>query len=466
MNTPKTSQTKSRLKTYRLSSFLLHNITKKNRKSKERATFLNSICSDAGVCIAFGKENETIKIHFKGFTYLKYVNEIIETIFADNGFLNVFMYENKGYKSNAILKSSTDERADNLFFEYLVGQYVNKLNVMYPCFLETYGMFRYKDETSWELYKNARNWKKFETPEKHLLLQKEINDNSFKESCLSSKYLCVLIQHINEAKTLYECLNDIDFIKNDLLFILYQIYMPLAMVANTFTHYDLHDENVLLYEPIKGKYIEYYYHIDNKIIKFKSAYIAKIIDYGRCFFEDDTNDNNDTNSSANIYIKICNIHECFGEEVEEDDTNDNNIYNCGIKYGYINLAPENPPGYFNYKSCSIRNMSNDLELLYDLLYEIKISKNLHPELLELLSKVIYKKELKNKIGKGTIECTPDSSNYLDGKINNVIDAHSELMNLVISKNMQKLNKQFYSTKEKIGNMHVYNDGRPMEFEEA
>ena len=35
--------------------------------------------------------------------------------------------------------------------------------------------------------------------------------------------------------------------------------MPLATLSETFTHYDLHSRNVLIYEPVPGKYIDYKY---------------------------------------------------------------------------------------------------------------------------------------------------------------------------------------------------------------
>lgn len=59
--------------------------------------------------------------------------------------------------------------------------------------------------------------------------------------------------------------------------------MPLATLANTFTHYDLHPSNVLLCEPVLGKYYKYILN-DRTVVEFKSKYIVKIIDYGRSFF--------------------------------------------------------------------------------------------------------------------------------------------------------------------------------------
>ena len=132
--------------------------------------------------------------------------------------------------------------------------------------------------------------------------------------------------------------------------------MPLAMNVNTFTHYDLHLENVLLYEPVKGKYIQYHYHLNaNTEITFKCCYIAKIIDYGRSYFVDKYSPNIVTKTSSNIRYKVCNIKACDSSESK-----------CGDDYGYGILAPEDPPGNFFFISSSTRNMSHDLRLLYEI----------------------------------------------------------------------------------------------------
>jgi hypothetical protein len=75
---------------------------------KRRALFLKSICSDAGVCIAFGKENKKIKEHFAGFIDVKYIKSPIKRIGnpSQNGFINEITYERNGYVANSILKSS------------------------------------------------------------------------------------------------------------------------------------------------------------------------------------------------------------------------------------------------------------------------------------------------------------------------------------------------------------------------
>jgi len=431
----------------------------KKYESKRRALFLNSICSDAGVCIAFGKENDKIKKHFNGFVDFNYLTAVKKIGGeSDNGFVKEFTYEHEGYKSNAILKSSMNPESDNLFFEYLVGQYINKLNNRYPCFLETYGLFKYKDETSWML--SATNDPRYRwNPQASLILHDEnITNKSFETSCSSSQYLSILIQHIKDAKTIQSMLRDYSFTKRDLLYVLYQVYMPLANEKNTFTHYDLHLENVLLYEPVEGHYIEYHYHVGGEEITFKSSYIAKIIDYGRCFFEDKNNSNKDTNTSKHIYEKICTINNCYPRD--EDGKLIKDKYSCGKDVGYGNIAPENPPGSFFYISGTKRNSSHDLRLLYLLKRRTGIN---DMYLKELLQKIQYgiNVDQENKIY-GTIE---NEKSGLPNKINNVVDARNALGQLIMSEPLHHTNQESYLSKEKVGDLHIYDYGRPVKFVE-
>lgn len=137
--------------------------------------------------------------------------------------------------------------------------------------------------------------------------------------CQQSKYAAILIQHLKNVRTLGDSLTS-NFIIYDLLFVLYQIYMPLSLLKYTFTHYDLHNDNVLLFEPIKGKYIEYHYHLQtNEIVNFKSPYIVKIIDYGRSYFSPEHPDLNPTD----IYNHLCSEPACSPK--------------CGSKSGFTFL---------------------------------------------------------------------------------------------------------------------------------
>jgi hypothetical protein len=472
-----------------------------------RARFLNSICSDSGVCMTFGQNTNMIKHHFNDFTDFTYLRNIKRIgMPSANGFINEFKYEREGYVAHAILKSAIKQRSDNLFYEYLVGQYVNKLNLLYPCFLETYGYFYYNSPDIWKHFKNNKIIDAAYADELDLQSPK-ITDESFSNSCIDSQHLCILIQHINEAISMDSKLESKSFLKSHLLYVLYQVYMPLAMHADTFTHYDLHTGNVLLYEPVKGKYIEYHYHLkNNEIITFKCCYIAKIIDYGRSFFVDETNPNKITKTSENIYNKLCKLDACdytpppsnaSKSSASMDSASSSNASNssesmasssktysnlmhntnvtstasdadttkCGEAYGYALVAPESIPGSFYHISGSKRNMSHDLRLLH-ILNEEYATKPIDTGLTRLFKTVPYgilQRKPILKIYNDKFGTKEEIDSGLPKLINNVIDAHTALKTLVINTKAKASNDAYFERRPKLGDLHIYTDGRPMEF---
>jgi len=431
---------KSRLNASRkISKFM-----KKVDPNKRRAYFLNSICSDAGVCIAFGKEIKTIHKHFDGFVNFSYTKHDIKRIgeSSSNGFINEITYERNGYIANSILKSSTHRVADNLMFEYIVGQYINKQCKRFPCFVETYGLFKYKNEDVWNHIRDTVVIANSEMKES-LQLIPSINEESMKLSCTNSNHLALLIQHIKGARTLKQMCESVQFLEKDLLNVLYQIYMPLSTLANTFTHYDLHSSNILVYEPAKGKYIQYRYILnDGTIVEFKSSYIVKIIDYGRCFFVDDS-ETGVKHSSKQIYDTICKLDECNP--------------NCGKYSGYGVLAPEESPGSFYYISASTRNMSHDLRLLHDI-NELIIVENFNEYLHNELEKIDY------GVGLGFFHKeygTKEQTETGTPRILNVIDAHNALKSVIITHKLAF--DKYYEDMEMLGTFNIYESARSMEF---
>ena len=167
----------------------------KKTENKRRSMFLQAICSDSGVCIAFGKERKKIFDFFNGFTkfdYLKSIKAIGKV--SVNGFVKELEYEREGYKAHAILKSSRRKDADNLMYEYLIGANINNgLLKYFPCFIETYGHYRYRNESDWAQFvdKNPAN-----QDLNSMLIPYTKGSVNFGESCQYSKTVCVLVQHI------------------------------------------------------------------------------------------------------------------------------------------------------------------------------------------------------------------------------------------------------------------------------
>ena len=205
---------------------------------------------------------------------------------SDNGFVNEFAYERNGYVANAILKSSSRTDSDNLLYEYLVGQYINKQCRLYPCFVETYGWFTYNTPELWEIMKKNSNTIKDPMTNYIQLQSPKMTPESLNIACTQSKYLALLIQHIKDAKSLESMSSEQIFVKN--------------------------------------QYIDYHYKLsDGTSIRFKCCYIAKIIDYGRSFFVD----KEDRTSSNAIYKKICKTKKCKP--------------NCGEDFGFTILECSN-----------------------------------------------------------------------------------------------------------------------------
>jgi len=456
------------------------------RRPKMTANFLKSICSDSGVCIAFGTENEKIKKFFNGFSSFDYcIPDVWRLSRGNNGFVSELKYKREDYIAYTILKSSIrkepletseyNSNSDNLAYEYIVGEFLNKMGKMYPCFLETYGIFRYINDS---LYNNLEKQQfTFNTPKSNfktgLQEMKPENPMFLSESCLHFNKLCVLVQHIKDAKNLHEMLKlvflDINqeplFINQELLFILYQIYMPLAFLANKFTHYDLHTGNVLLYKPIDNGFIEYHYHLPDKpTTSFKSQYLVKIIDYGRCFFNE-TPENN----SLLLYNALCEKEEC--NETEEakikriayrtmhKKKSTGYARNCGLNNGYNFLDKEKKEGRNFFISSQKRNKSHDLRLLFNIREFFRNYLKRYPgtvtgNLVDFIHNVKYDTEY------GTKEMETDSTKDV---VHNVEDAFEKLNILVNSELNRQMNASAYPYFKKIGDLHIYTDGRPVEF---
>jgi hypothetical protein len=431
------------------------------RKTKHtrKANYLSTKCPDASVCLALGTYALDIKKQFKGFTSFDYVVEPIKQIgqMSNNGFIKEIRYNHRGYEAYAILKSSQTKDADNLMYEYIVGQYINKLNQQFPCFLETYGYYIYADEADWQQMKDFNS---LDVLKHKLFLQDSTN---FDDACRYSKYLAVLIQYLSGVQSLGSMSRRPEFITKDLLATLFQIYMPLAMVKDTFTHYDLHLENIQIYEPKKGHYIHYHYTLpDGSVLSFKSSYMAKIIDYGRCYFNDIESGIN----SKDIFAEVCDAYDCR-EDMNDDEE-------CGRWKGFNWMLDDadgdGDPAERYYISSQKRNISHDLLPLARLhekidTTQLRAKDPLRKMIESLLGAVKYKSVSPAEavdMGSyyfGTPEILKSGS---PKKIKNVQDAFERLAEALASPVVMAQNERDYGDPStKMGDLMIYSDGRPM-----
>ena len=435
----------------------IQNFMNKN-KIKIKSRFLQSICSDSGVCLAFGKKSKDIKDFFSNFVDFKYATSSLKRIGnpSANGFVNEVSYEREKYRAHSIIKSSTKKNADNLFYEYLCGLTINNWSTQFPCFLETYGLFSYKNNTTWNKTKNNRttsisSFQKYVNllSSNKLDVDSSTFDDLLNKSCVNSNHISLMIQHIKNAETLQDFFdkqrNKNYFVDNHLVIILFQLYFPLHVLRNNFTHYDFHTNNVLIYKPYSNGYINYNYVLSNgQTIRFKSPYMVKIIDYGRCYFKND-----DYNYNSNkILNKICRTKECNPE--------------CGEKYGYSWLNRTGPLRQQLYILSSVSNKSHDLRLLNIFKSHFKTYNINKPNrnIKSLYNNIINKVKYNTNFG------TPKSkNNKYPNKIETVSDAFRGLFDLIMDSDFAVRNNNDIDSENlvKIGDLYIYEDERPMRF---
>ena len=278
---------------------------------------------------------------------------------SNNGFVLKLPFRSQNYTAYTVLKSSTTKWSDNLMYEYLVGtQFVNSMCDKFPCFLETYSLQKYKHPGFLYATKSYTDGSipRFQSiPFRDMMSPvHDVNPHDWKLACKDGSLFAIMIQYFDNVKSLSSAVkDDFDDVKYDMPQILYQVYYVLTQLADSYTHYDLHGKNVLLYKPFDGNvYMRMHYHqSDGTVLTFCSEWIAKLIDYGRNFFK-----TKDT-SSMEIIKSIVRTPEC--EDAEST------MYIKG-KYGPLSDSHSDTSGASHldsYIDPTEPNISHDLQLL-------------------------------------------------------------------------------------------------------
>ena len=321
--------------------------TKKNRP----VSGFRVKCPDSIECIGFGEEIFSINAFFRHFTDFTLIDNHVDSErigdVSNNGFIYKLSYLNDGYSSLAILKSTQKINSDNLMYEYNVGLFINSICPYYTCFLETYGLFKYNTMADYNKFKTN---KKVSKAELHNSLTSIPLDYSI--GCPNSQTISLLVQYVNGISLTDLIMMNVDnttFVNYDLWCILFQIYYALSQLGDNFTHYDLHTSNVMIYVPNIGDPITYNYYLAKGDITFKSRYIAKIIDYGRSYF----NNGQPNGSSSDVYNRTLSIRPC------DSNYRFGTIPDGGTQYG----MPWGGLSAYNIDTRK-RNVSADLRLFY------------------------------------------------------------------------------------------------------
>ena len=288
---------KMRLQTYVDESNDLDDVLFFPTKSEEVRQALQQLSCEKGSCKAVNLSQ--VFGYPKTFKHAREVVQFGKP--SANGFIHGIRYrrivkQGKIVESSAVLKSSQERFADNLVYEYLAGLFLNKYVDKVPSLIETFGLFKYVNESKWEL---AREFVKGvatepNAPTQNIKLVCDAKDrkNCYPDNiCTESRRFCLLIQNVKNGKSFQDIVDEfkIDFLnlqlQVDMMSSLFHVYFTLASLHGQMTHYDLHLNNVMLYKPFgTGKGIRYVYHFSNGQVEFTSEYLSKMIDYGRSFF--------------------------------------------------------------------------------------------------------------------------------------------------------------------------------------
>ena len=422
----------------KISKFMINNAN----TNQNTSVYLNRLCGDSSTCMVFGLESKKILKFFNYFIKFNYLDNIrpLPVNEESNGFIHELKYTHRKYNAHALLKSNQRETSSNLIYEYIVGLFINEQAKFFPCFIETYGLFKYNNIQSWEYMKNNEliDINLFKSS---INLQEDIDEineitlERLDNICKAGPILySILIQNIKGAQTLeafYYNVPNIEFI-NEFKFILFQIYMPLYCLGRSYTHYDLHPSNILIYKPVNGKCINFHYDIGNgEIIHFKSPYIVKIIDYGRNYFYID-----EFNNTKIIFdhMKKLKLETCY-------------------------------PGIYG-------NASNNA----DLLTLFKILDYKYPKMKNRFNSNSFKyaddrDRANNWDDKDTIHLKPDTTReyklFMDitassekRTINTISDIYNKLKDILKFNNR---NPNFLNNSNNLGDLYIFTDGRPLTY---
>jgi len=245
---------------------------------------LQAECADSNFCFLFNKHTVKLKRYFYDFKFLTHLADVHEMMPNDasgevrstQGRFYHFHFERAGYKAEAVLKNASQESNDNLYYEYVVGLFLNHYLKIFPCFVETYHLFQLPLEKR-ESIQYRRTLTNFFR--RNL---KAAPNMGLDEACAEPLSTCLLLQYVPNSVSL-SALAEQDLNLN-IWGVLMQVFFTLSQLHGLFAHYDLHIDNLLLYETEPDTYITYHYHFgEEDVVQVDCQYLVKMIDYARCF---------------------------------------------------------------------------------------------------------------------------------------------------------------------------------------
>jgi tRNA A-37 threonylcarbamoyl transferase component Bud32 len=241
-----------------------------------------------------------------------------------------------------IIKTSQNNKADNLAYEYLVGQWLNQFTSNYDCFLYTYTLYHTDTQTLYHTGKYTNIKKLLDYNNKNTRIGKLANTYKTTTQDVGNirSIICgqhtnlLLVQEFVEGSTFYDYLKKGTLSDHDIWCILYQIYYPLSqLVKQDFYHGDLHVKNVLIKEvPYEKIYNGF---------KIQCNYRAYMIDYGRSIYPFTHDDLVEVYKVDPNNIQKCGLQSVMNNYQTTDNRNPNPIVNPDIRLYNSIAAPKN-----------------------------------------------------------------------------------------------------------------------------
>jgi hypothetical protein len=288
-------------------------------------------CNNKVLC-----KNETkalARSFFEVYDDPKYLRK--ETEFVSKGGSGVALkltFEKDRVSVPVLLKVETgenSEKADNLYREGLIGAEINLYCDIFPCFVRTLGLFKESEDGEYEIEVETHPFK----------FKRLVHEPSIADACKYFGKEAIMLEYV-EGKPFKNYYKERTF-EHELIPVLFQIYYALWVLADGYTHYDLHTGNVMLSRPDPKGCIAFEYELPTgEVVHFMGSYVATIIDYGRSF----------------VFPYKDKLKEAITHEKE---CNDPRCGHHGEKCGFRNF--QNP----KHKGLGFRhaNISHDLRLL-------------------------------------------------------------------------------------------------------
>jgi hypothetical protein len=437
--------------------------------------------------ILFDSQPENFLQEVCYFQNLKHYTSQIERVDGvgstnSNGFIYKLQYTKQHTYISVILKVNQNEQADNLVYEYLVGQCINEYSRFYPCFAKTYmiGEFSTPKVANYSAFMHLSIPNSFDTYIRPLDIRN--TERLILKGCRSNEFLALFTQYIPIRYSFHNYLMSISVGSSspsnkriipaqdssihklyELTAILHMIYQLLASFADKFTHYDLHLDNVVLVEVPANQFIHVVFHYpDRRIVRYNICYIPVIIDYGHCFVHCAQI------NSKEIMKTVCNNDSKRAPKGPLNPLGPECPYMCGNTSGYERATdydeasdrfqPSSMENHFIDYTQS--NVSHDCRLLHEIILQFDFNKLPRNNfIVKTLVAGIFNKLTEMDSRWGTHE-----DETWGHTISQIFMAAHKLTELISHPKFNIMNDSFLNDKKLYGTLHIWTDlSRPFEF---